>query len=101
MIFRRPNAVLHMAAKRARTDQAQPFGVINESQILFNLRVTEIVPVTQLRAARFGEQLTYLRDRYFPVLASSINWSVIGGMFTCPKCNTTNGAFNRVAKSIV
>ena len=51
MIFRRPNAVLHVTAKRARTDQAQPFRVINEPQILLDLSVTEIMPVTELRAA--------------------------------------------------
>ena len=57
MISRRPDTVLHVAAKGARTDRAQPFGVINESQVLFNLRVTEIMPVTQLRGLHFLKQL--------------------------------------------
>src|ERR1700688_643182 len=34
MILGRPNAVLQVTTERARSDRAQPFGVIEESEIL-------------------------------------------------------------------
>ena len=46
MILRRPDAILHMTSKRARTDHAQPFFMIEEAEVLLDLNVTEIVPVT-------------------------------------------------------
>src|SRR5437016_13474669 len=46
-----------MAAKRTRTNRAQPLGMINEPKILFNLRVTEIMPVTELRRIHLLQKL--------------------------------------------
>src|SRR4029450_4227472 len=56
-ISRRPDTVLHMAAKRTRTDRAQPFGVINEPQVFLDLRVPEIMPVTQVRGIHLLKEL--------------------------------------------
>src|SRR5438270_3078610 len=49
MILRRPNAILHVTAKRARTDLAQPLGMIEKRDVLLDLDVTEVVPVADLR----------------------------------------------------
>src|SRR5437588_12811527 len=49
MILRRPNAILDVTTQRARTDLAQPFGVIEKRQVLLDLDVTEVMPVTNLR----------------------------------------------------
>ena len=34
MILGRPNAILHVTTERARTDRAQPFGMIEECEVL-------------------------------------------------------------------
>ena len=55
MILRRPYAVLHMAAKCTAADLPQPFLVIEEAEVLFDLNVTEVVPVTNMRRIQFVE----------------------------------------------
>ena len=47
MILGRPNAVLQVTTERARTDRAQPFGVIEESEIFFDLNMPKVVPVPE------------------------------------------------------
>ena len=49
MVLGRPNAILDMATKSTRSDLPQPLGVVDKRQILFDLNVTEVVPVTELR----------------------------------------------------
>jgi hypothetical protein len=49
VILRRPDAVLHMATKGARPNRAQPFFVIHEAKVFFDLKMTEVMPVTDLR----------------------------------------------------
>src|SRR5437588_12299673 len=49
MILRRPNAILDVTTERARTDLAQPFSVIEKRQVLLDLDVSEIMPITYLR----------------------------------------------------
>src|SRR5256885_2010033 len=56
MILRRPNAILHVTTKSARPDLSKPFRVIEKGKVLFNLNVTEVVPVTDLRRVQFVEQ---------------------------------------------
>ena len=56
MILRRPNAILHVTAQRARTDRAQPFRVIDEAEVFLDLDVPDVVPVTDLRRVEFIEQ---------------------------------------------
>ena len=56
MILPRPDAILKMTTKRARTDLPEPFGVIEEAQVFLDLDVTEVVPVTELRRIQFVEQ---------------------------------------------
>src|SRR5207245_9897045 len=49
MIVGRPNAVLEVTSERARRGRAQPFGVIEEGKIFFDLNVPEVVAVPDLR----------------------------------------------------
>ena len=56
MILRRPDAILHMTAKRARPDRAQPFLVIDEAEVFLDLDVPHVVPVADLRRVQFVEQ---------------------------------------------
>ena len=49
MVLGRPNAILDMAPKSTRSDLPQPLGVVDKRQILLDLDVTEVVPVTELR----------------------------------------------------
>ena len=56
MILRRPNAILHVAAERARSDRAQPFLVIEEAEVLLDLDVPDVVPVAELRRVQFVQQ---------------------------------------------
>ena len=46
MILSWPDAVLNVTAKSARSDLAKPLGVIEKREILLDLEVAEIVPVT-------------------------------------------------------
>ena len=48
MILRRPFAILHVAADRAWSNGAEPFGVIEEAEIFFDLNVPKVVPVPEL-----------------------------------------------------
>src|SRR5438067_13531615 len=56
MVLRRPDAILDMTAKGAWTDLTKPLGMIEKGEVLFDLNVTEIVPVTDLRRVQFVEQ---------------------------------------------
>src|ERR1700693_1650092 len=56
MVLGRPDAILNVTAKRARTDLTQPVGVIEKREVLLDLDVPEIVPVTNLRRTQFVEQ---------------------------------------------
>jgi hypothetical protein len=49
MILGRPNAILDVTAERARTDLTKPFRMIEKGEVFFDLDVTEVVPVTDLR----------------------------------------------------
>src|SRR5256885_17271359 len=49
MILGRPDAILHVTAERPWTDLAKPLRMIEEGEVLFDLNVSEIVPVTDLR----------------------------------------------------
>src|SRR6266436_8349185 len=55
MILGRPDAILNMAAKRAGTDLTEPFGMIEKGEVLFDLNVPEVVPITDLRRVEFVE----------------------------------------------
>ncbi len=56
MISRRPDAVLHVTAERARANRAQPLGMIEKRQVFFDLSVTEVVPVAELRRSHLIKQ---------------------------------------------
>ncbi len=56
MVLRRPDAILDMTAKGTRTDLTKPLRMIKKGEVLFDLNVTEIVPVTDLRRIEFVEQ---------------------------------------------
>src|ERR1700680_2636505 len=47
MILGRPNAVPPVTNERVREDRAQPFGVIEESEIFFDLNMPKVVPVPE------------------------------------------------------
>ena len=49
MILRRPDAILNVTPECARTDLAKPFGMIEKSEVLFDLNVPKVMPVTDLR----------------------------------------------------
>src|SRR5439155_25664234 len=55
MVLHRPDAILDMTAKGARTDLTKPFRMIEKGEVLFDLNVTEIVPITDLRRVEFVE----------------------------------------------
>src|SRR5436309_16122092 len=55
MVLRWPDAILDMTAKGARTDLTKPFRMIEKGEVLFDLNVTEIVPITDLRGVEFVE----------------------------------------------
>ncbi len=46
MILTRPDAILKVAAKRALADCVQPLLMVEKTEILYDLDVPEIVPVT-------------------------------------------------------
>src|ERR1700730_2884018 len=56
MILRRPDAILDVTANRARSDRAQPFGVSEKGEVLFDLDMSEVVPVTYKRRVQLIEQ---------------------------------------------
>ena len=60
MILRGPFAILHVDAQGARANRAQPFCMIEKGKILFDLDVTEVVPVAGVRRIQLIEQ-----DRQF------------------------------------
>jgi hypothetical protein len=49
MVMGRPNAILYVTANRPRTNLPQPFFMIDERKIFLDLKMTEVVPVTDLR----------------------------------------------------
>ena len=74
VILGRPNTVLHMASKRARRDRPQPFLVVNEAKIFFDLNMPEIVPIAEHRRIQLVEQSWYLAfGRNFFVAAPSFD----------------------------
>src|SRR6266536_4475698 len=54
MILGRPNAILDMATKSARSDLPQPLGVIDKRQVLLDLDVAKVVPVTDRKSTRLN-----------------------------------------------
>ena len=46
MILSRPDAILHVTAKGAWSNRAQPFFVIKERQVLLDLNMSKVMPVT-------------------------------------------------------
>src|ERR1051326_4357814 len=63
MILGRPDAILNMTAKGARTDLPQPFSVIEKLKIRLDLDMTKVVPISDLRRLQFLEEGGYLSFR--------------------------------------
>ena len=57
MILKWPFHVVHMTAKRARTHAIKPIPVVEQSQILLDVRVPEIVPISNVRFVEALEEI--------------------------------------------
>src|SRR5437588_569204 len=56
MILRRPDAILDVTTKSPRSDLAEPFGMVEKGEVLLDLNVTEVVPVTDLGRIELVQQ---------------------------------------------
>ena len=56
MILGRPDAILHVTTKRPRPDRLQPLGMIEKGEVLFDLDVPEVVPITDKRRVQLINQ---------------------------------------------
>jgi hypothetical protein len=103
MILRGPDAVLDVTAECARANRAQPLGVIEKRQILFDLSVTEVVPVAEVRRSvliKQRRQFTFSRDFFittpafepqFDIFRSSVIDDAAQTIFHALEVNGRNG----------